>query len=132
MGTSGDQAQQRKVSDLASQNRQGHAALGLLLLALPFFIAGLAMEMVWRSASRHDSGMEQGIRLDLNRASEAELQLLPGVGPALAGKIVRYRQNAGPLRTLQEAQAIVGVGPKLIRRWEPHVLLADEPLSADR
>jgi len=50
--------------------------------------------------------------LDLNSASAAELDLLPGIGPALAQRIIEYREKHGGFRTLEELKKVSGIGPK--------------------
>lgn len=50
------------------------------------------------------------IPLDINEISEADLQKLPGVGPALARRIVSFRQNIGGLMAVTDLQKIEGVG----------------------
>jgi competence ComEA-like helix-hairpin-helix protein len=57
--------------------------------------------------------------LDINRASAAELESLPGVGPALASRIVAYRDSVGPFRSLSDLDRVPGIGPALLRRIEP-------------
>ena len=47
-------------------------------------------------------------RLDLNRASAAELESLPGVGPKLAASLVERR----PYRSLDELSTVPGLGPR--------------------
>lgn len=49
-------------------------------------------------------------RLDLNRATAAELEELPGVGPVLAGRIVAYRDEHGPFGDPVELRAVSGIG----------------------
>ncbi len=50
--------------------------------------------------------------LDLNRASAAELERLPGVGPALAQRIVQYREQHGRFGDPSELRRVGGIGPK--------------------
>lgn len=57
-----------------------------------------------------------GIPLDINRMTEADLELLPGIGPALAGKIIQYRQINGDFVVLEELLLVEGVGEKKIKR----------------
>ena len=47
--------------------------------------------------------------IDLNLATEAELNLLPGVGPKLATDIVRYRETEGRFTTPEQLQKIRGI-----------------------
>jgi len=59
--------------------------------------------------------------LDLNRASAAELERLPGVGPALAARIVAYRDSIGRFRAVDDLDRVRGIGPALLERLRPHV-----------
>jgi competence protein ComEA len=47
----------------------------------------------------------------LNRATAAELDLLPGIGPSLANAIVEYRQTHGPFDTVDQLLDVPGIGP---------------------
>jgi competence protein ComEA len=49
--------------------------------------------------------------LDLNRASAAELESLPGIGPSLASAIVQYRDQNGPFLSVEELLDVPGIGP---------------------
>lgn len=49
-------------------------------------------------------------RVELNRAERSELLILPGVGPALADRIIQYRQTEGPFRQPEEIEKIRGIG----------------------
>jgi competence protein ComEA len=55
-------------------------------------------------------------RISLNRASAAELETLPGIGPALAGRIVDDRARNGPYTSLDELTRVSGIGPALVAR----------------
>ena len=59
--------------------------------------------------------------LDLNRASVAELDGLPGIGPVLARRIVEHRREHGRFRRVEELRGVRGVGPRLIERLKPRV-----------
>lgn len=50
-------------------------------------------------------------RVDLNRADLAALDALPGVGPSLASAIIRYRQEHGPFRSVDDLEKVPGIGP---------------------
>ena len=55
------------------------------------------------------------LRVDLNCAPVEELCTLPGVGPAIAQRIVAYREASGGFRTVTDLGRISGIGPS--RRW---------------
>jgi competence protein ComEA len=65
--------------------------------------------------------------LNLNTADAETLQTLPGVGPALAERIVAYRWEHGPFRTAEELLRVPGIGPKRWERVRPIVRVAEEP-----
>ena len=50
-------------------------------------------------------------KIDLNTAGEAQLDTLPGVGPATAAKIVSDRAENGPFRTVDDLLRVPGIGP---------------------
>ena len=63
--------------------------------------------------------------VNVNTATAADLERLPGIGPVLARRIVEYREAWGLFRRLDDLLEIEGIGPKLLRRLEP-LLRLDE------
>lgn len=53
-----------------------------------------------------------GAKVDLNRATEAELDALPGVGPSTAAKIVADREANGPFGAPEDLMRVSGIGAK--------------------
>ena len=53
--------------------------------------------------------------IDLNLASVELLDTLPGIGPALAGAIISYRENVRPFRSVEEIQEVPKIGPVTYR-----------------
>jgi Helix-hairpin-helix motif len=73
--------------------------------------------------------------IDVDRASATELELLPGIGPALARRIVATRDSSGPFGSLDALQSRVrGVGPALSKRLAQAVTFSapHSPPSAER
>lgn len=58
--------------------------------------------------------------VNLNTATQAELERLPGVGPGLAKRIVAARHQK-PFRSLADLDQVAGVGPKLLERLRDRV-----------
>ena len=50
--------------------------------------------------------------IDLNRAGKEELMALPGIGDVLAQRILDYRAEHGPFRTVEELMNVEGIGKK--------------------
>jgi competence protein ComEA len=59
--------------------------------------------------------------LDLNTASAAELEDLPGIGATLAGRIIARRSEAGPFGAVEDLREVTGVGEKLYSQIAPLV-----------
>jgi competence protein ComEA len=71
------------------------------------------------------------MRIDLNNATEAELMLLPGIGPRLSEGIVGDREANGPFRRLDDLTRVKWVGPALIQRIGPYVVVETRTEEAD-
>jgi competence protein ComEA len=65
-------------------------------------------------------------KLNLNTASEAQLQLLPGVGPAKAERIVAWRKKNGGFRRVADLRKVKGFGYKTLRKLEPFLAVNGE------
>ena len=71
-----------------------------------------------------------GLPLELNTASAADLEALPGIGPALAQTIVTYRTAHGPFRTIDDLLQVSGIGLKKLENLRPHLVISESPDSA--
>lgn len=69
------------------------------------------------------AGMAVGKKLDLNRASEVDLALIPGVGPSLAKALVERRTQLGGFRSWEDVDGIPGVGAAKIELLRSHAQL---------
>ena len=61
---------------------------------------------------------------NLNHATVAELDRLPGIGPVLARRIVEHRERLGAFRSADELLGVPGIGARLLERLRPHVTAA--------
>lgn len=59
----------------------------------------------------------------LNRATEAELVCLPGVGPRLAARIAADRASRGGYREVKDLERVAGIGPALLARLAGSVVV---------
>lgn len=57
--------------------------------------------------------------IDLNSADAAALEELPGVGPAIAARIIEYRDANGPFTSVDELEEVPGIGPVTLEEIRP-------------
>jgi helix-hairpin-helix protein len=74
-----------------------------------------------RSAMRaHDAGPRPG-SIDINRAGREELMGLPGIGPALADRILADRAARGAFPQPGALLRVPGIGPRILERLRPYL-----------
>jgi competence protein ComEA len=64
----------------------------------------------------------QGL-LDINSATTAQLETLPGIGPVLAASIVEYRETYGAFARLEDLLRVPGIGPAKLEQLRPYIAL---------
>lgn len=69
---------------------------------------------------------DSGEKIDVNQASLQELQRLPGIGPAMAARIVEKRKQE-PFRAVEDLRHVSGIGVKTLEKLRPYVIVGDLP-----
>lgn len=72
-------------------------------------------------APRRRSTANSPVRMNLNTASGALLQRLPRIGPALAGRIIAYREANGPFQRIEHIVRVRGIGDKTFEKLAPYL-----------
>lgn len=90
----------------------------VLVAALATALAG-AGAVAWANPAKTAS--QPAAAIDLNTASAEELASIPGIGQALAGRIVELRDKEGPFRRVEDLLKVKGIGEKSLERLRPYV-----------
>lgn len=101
------------------------AATALLLVQLSLCGVGLRED-----AARPVSPEHVQLRLDPNRATAAELELLPRIGAKIADEIIEYRESIrdGPaFRTAADLDRVPRIGPLTVELLRPYLQFPDTP-----
>jgi len=113
----GDSEFRHFLPTLSSRDRQALVLLG----TVAFFASFFALQPVLPTPLPLPPFVAV---IDLNHADEATLIRLPGIGPALARRIVAYRNLHGPFSQLEALQRVKGIGPVLGEGLRPYVSLS--------
>jgi len=62
-------------------------------------------------------------KVNLNNATEDQLQTLPGVGPAMAKRIVEYRNKNGKFTKIEDILNVKGIGEKKFQRMKDRLVV---------
>lgn len=68
---------------------------------------------------------EMTVPLDLNTATAAQLEQLPGIGPKLAERIVAYRREIGPFLDKRQIMDVEGIGTKKYAELEQLIVVEE-------
>jgi competence protein ComEA len=61
--------------------------------------------------------------VNLNTATSEELQLVPGIGPVTAEKILQMRKSYGAFKSVDDLSAIRGIGPKRLEKMRKYLTI---------
>lgn len=60
-------------------------------------------------------------RVDLNLSPPDSLELVPGIGPVLAGRIIAFRDSVGPFAKLEDVMKVEGIGRVTFEKIKPYL-----------
>ncbi len=106
----------------AAGGATGQAEANRLNLARPV-MDGEHIVVPERGQSPHREGFDAGTEpISLSRSSHERLQELPGVGPAIAERIINWRDEHGGFHSVDDALAIPGIGPATLEGFRDQVV----------
>lgn len=86
----------------------------------------LTVLVLWATQDLHAKKKPPAHPLNLNAATAAELQQVPGIGPAIAEKILQARKSYGAFKSVDDLQAIKGIGPKKLDKMRKYLTLGTQ------
>jgi competence protein ComEA len=98
------------------------------IVAVGLLLAG--QSQLRASQSKSEPVSRPAALVNLNTATERELEQLPGVGAATAARIVEYRQKKGPFKKIEELMNVQGIGEKSFLKLKPQITVGTKPDSA--
>ena len=84
------------------------------------------------SPARAGATLAPGAIVNINTASAAELDALPGIGAKTAALIVEYRQKNGPFKKIEELMNVRGVGEKNFLKLKPQITVGAAKADHER
>ncbi|MEZ4698099.1 MAG: helix-hairpin-helix domain-containing protein [Rhodothermales bacterium] len=69
------------------------------------------------------------VRVDINSATALQLQALPGIGPAMATRIIEWRNGRGRFESVSDLQRVRGIGPKTVAKLSAMAFVGESGYS---
>jgi competence protein ComEA len=102
----------------------------VLMVLVLTVVVGAAQQPAERPAASKAKAAMAASPINLNTATPAQLESLPGIGPRTAERIVEYRQKNGGFKKVEDLMNVRGVGEKNFLKLKP--LITVTPQKTDR
>lgn len=80
-------------------------------------------EIISTGSSNHSSSSLETSpsMININTATQTQLETIPGIGPSTALQILQYRKENGPFQSIDELENVKGIGPAKLEKMKPFV-----------
>jgi competence protein ComEA len=109
------------------------------LLAVALVLTGVVAQLDAQAQKPHADGSSpaagrssskaSGVIVNLNTASVADLEQLPGIGAKTAARIIEYRQKKGAFKKIEELMNVQGIGEKSFLKLKPQITVGANAAS---
>ncbi len=113
----------RSDADQDSLNQAAAVSDGEMIRILTVEEAKLSDSPEASSQSQTQDGKSTGGKVSLNRASKEELMTLPGIGESKADAIIKYREENGSFRSIDDLKKISGIKDGVISKFKDKVVI---------
>lgn len=72
-------------------------------------------------SSSDSKSSNSGDLININTADQKELEKIKGVGPAIAGRIIEYRENNGAFKSIDDIKKVRGIGEKTFEKMKDQI-----------
>ncbi len=79
-----------------------------------------SLKLVFKTGD-HDFRYEPVLKVDINHTPADSLELVPGIGPVFASRIVSFRDSAGGFRKIEDIKLVEGIGAKTYERIKDYL-----------
>jgi competence ComEA-like helix-hairpin-helix protein len=86
-----------------------------------YFLPILFIALLFSPTSLAGKKKPPGQPVNINTANSEQLQLVPGIGPATADKILQMRKSYGAFKSVDDLLAIRGLGPKRLEKMRKYL-----------
>jgi competence protein ComEA len=99
----------------------------LLFVVLGFLAIAVAAPAAQKApAARSATTATAAAPVNLNTATQAQLESLPGIGPGAAQRILEYRQKNGSFKKIEDLMNVKGIGEKSFLKLKPLITVAPD------
>ena len=107
-------------------------ALLVILAVVAFAATGTAADQKAAAAAKAPSAAKAtpASPVNLNTATQAQLETLPGIGAKAAQRILEYRQKNGNFKKLEDLMNVKGIGEKAFLKLKPLLTITQKPDAA--
>lgn len=103
--------------------RMKNARRFLALFVAVFLVANLAGFAQTTAPRARKAASAPAQPVNVNQATAEQLTSLPGIGPAMAKRIVDFRQKNGPFKKVEDLLSVRGIGEKKLEQIKTHIAL---------
>ncbi len=101
-------------------------------LSVVMLLASLAQAAPQQSSSASETKSTPSTIVNINTATAAQLDKLPGIGPAVAARIIEYRQKNGQFKKVEELMNVKGIGEKSFLKLKSQLTVTAPPPGMPR